>query len=191
MAYVCVTNDPYMYKSCIPELPIPPRPSSIRLPASLRTCSVPQIFMLFLIHAYSTRVWKQQEADNSSVSIAAIEHGFQSPEGHSKLVMDGSWTLLWPCFLMWPFFQAIITYAWVHNALGMYTYTHIMSVFWPSLGHEVVLCRDPPCMQHATCIRESFMHACVMHACLPVCQCYAVACSVEIVTVPNLHCTFT
>lgn len=85
------------------------------------THPVMQIFTLFLIHAYSTRVWKQQKAaDHGSVSIAAIEHGFQSPEGHSKLVMDGPWTLLWPCFLIWPFFQAVASYAWIVNATGVH-----------------------------------------------------------------------
>ncbi|KAL3143143.1 hypothetical protein ABBQ38_003412 [Trebouxia sp. C0009 RCD-2024] len=74
------------------------------------------IFTLFLVHAYSTRIWKQQEADNSKVSVAAIEHGFHSPAGHSKLVMDGPWTLLWPCLLLWPWFQAVIGFAWIHNA---------------------------------------------------------------------------
>ncbi len=76
-----------------------------------------QIFMLFLVHAYSTLVWKQQEADNSSISAAAIEHGFQSPEGHSKLIMDGPWILLWPCLLLWPWFQAVIGFGWIHNAI--------------------------------------------------------------------------
>ena len=77
-----------------------------------------QIFMLFLVHAYSTRVWKRQETDNSSVSAAAIEHGFQSPEGHSKLVMDGPWRLLWPCLLLWPCFQGVIGFGFIHNALS-------------------------------------------------------------------------
>ena len=87
---------------------------------SLHTSAL-QIYMLFLIHAYSTKVWKQREAAyNGSVSIAAIEHGFQSPQGHSKLVMDGPWTLLWPCFLIWPFFEAVIGYIWLVNATGVH-----------------------------------------------------------------------
>ncbi|KAL3143145.1 hypothetical protein ABBQ38_003414 [Trebouxia sp. C0009 RCD-2024] len=75
-----------------------------------------KIFTLFLVHAYSTQIWKQQEADNSNVSVAAIEHGFHSPAGHSKLVMDGPWTLLWPCLLLWPWFQAILSFGWIYNA---------------------------------------------------------------------------
>ena len=75
-----------------------------------------QIFTLFVVHAYSTRIWKQQSADNSNISVAAIEHGFQSPEGHSELIMDGPYTLLWPCMLLWPWFQAAISYGWIHNA---------------------------------------------------------------------------
>ena len=77
-----------------------------------------QIFMLFLMHAYSALVWKQQEADNSIVSAAAIEHGFQSPEGHSKLIMDGSWIQLWPCLLLWSWLQAVIGFGWLHNAFS-------------------------------------------------------------------------
>ena len=77
-----------------------------------------QIFMLFLVHAYSTRVWQRQEADNSKVSVAVVEHGFHSPEGHRKLVMDGPWTLLWPCVLLWPFLQGALTFGWVHNAVS-------------------------------------------------------------------------
>ncbi|KAA6424283.1 MAG: hypothetical protein FRX49_05495 [Trebouxia sp. A1-2] len=38
------------------------------------------IFMLFLVHAYSTLVWKLPKGVTSTVSAAAIEHGFQSPE---------------------------------------------------------------------------------------------------------------
>ncbi|DBA85888.1 TPA: hypothetical protein ACH3X1_005433 [Trebouxia sp. C0004] len=75
------------------------------------------IFMLFLVHAYSTRVWKLPMGVSSTVSAAAIEHGFQSPEGHSKLVMDGPWILLWPCLLLWPWFEAVAGYGWIHNAL--------------------------------------------------------------------------
>ena len=78
-----------------------------------------QIFMLFLVHAYSTRVWKEQEADNSKLNAATIEHGFQSPEGHRKLVMDGPWTLLWPCVLLWPFLQVAIALGWMHNVLSI------------------------------------------------------------------------
>ena len=71
-----------------------------------------------MVHAYSTRIWKQQEVDNSKVSVAAIEHGFQSPDGHRKLIMDGPYTLLWPCMLLWPCFQAAISFGWIHNAVG-------------------------------------------------------------------------
>lgn len=77
-----------------------------------------QIFMLFFVHAYSTRVWQRQEADNSKVSVSTVEHGFQSPDGHSKLIMDGPWSLLWPCVLLWPFLQAALSYGWIHNALS-------------------------------------------------------------------------
>ena len=76
--------------------------------------------MLFLVHAYSTRVWKDQAADNSTnQSAAAMEHGFQSPEGHSKLIMDGPWILLWPCLLLWPVFEAFVGYAFLANGRGM------------------------------------------------------------------------
>jgi len=58
--------------------------------ACLQVCvAMLQIFALFLVHAYSTRVWKHQAADSTNLSAAAVEHGFQSPEGHSKLIMDG------------------------------------------------------------------------------------------------------
>ena len=73
--------------------------------------------MLFLVHAYSTLVWKLPKGVSSTVSASAIEHGFQSPEGHSKLVMDGPWILLWPCLLLWPWFEAFVGFGWIHNAL--------------------------------------------------------------------------
>ena len=78
-----------------------------------------QVFTLFLIHAYSSRVWKGHQGDNASVSPAAIEHGFQSPEGHSKLIMDGPWWLLWPCMLLWPFFEGVMGAALIDSAAGM------------------------------------------------------------------------
>ncbi|KAA6429424.1 MAG: hypothetical protein FRX49_00818 [Trebouxia sp. A1-2] len=75
------------------------------------------IFALFLVHAYSTRLWKPQAADSSTLSPAAIEHGFQSPEGHSKLIMDGPWILLWPCLLIWPFFEGVVGFGFIHNGI--------------------------------------------------------------------------
>ncbi|KAL0050321.1 hypothetical protein WJX82_008957 [Trebouxia sp. C0006] len=75
------------------------------------------IFALFLVHAYSTRVWKRQAVDSSNLSAAAVEHGFQSPEGHSKLIMDGPWILLWPCFLLWPFFEGVVGFGFIHNGV--------------------------------------------------------------------------
>ncbi len=88
-------------------------------PACLQTCAdVLQIFALFLVHAYSTRVWKRQAADSTNLSAAAVEHGFQSPEGHSKLIMDGPWILLWPCLLLWPVFEGVIGFGFIHNGVG-------------------------------------------------------------------------
>jgi len=87
--------------------------------ACLQSCAdVLQIFALFLVHAYSTRVWKRQAVDSSNLSAAAVEHGFQSPEGHSKLIMDGPWILLWPCFLLWPFFEGVVGFGFIHNGVG-------------------------------------------------------------------------
>ena len=77
-----------------------------------------QVSTLFLVHAYSTRVWQPQGADSSNISAAAIEHGFHRPQGHSKLIMDGPWILLWPCFLLWPVFEAVQGFAFIHNAEG-------------------------------------------------------------------------
>ena len=81
-----------------------------------------QILTLFLVHAYSSRVWKGHQSDSASVSPAAIEHGFQSPEGHSKLIMDGPWFLLWPCMLLWPFFEGVAGVAFIDSAVGTSTY---------------------------------------------------------------------
>ena len=89
------------------------------LPVVLQACLlVVQIFMLFLVHAYSTRVWQQHDGSTATVSAAAVEHGFQSPEGHAKLIMDGPWTLLWPCLLIWPFFEGVVGFGFFHNAIG-------------------------------------------------------------------------
>ena len=89
------------------------------LPQTRHACLVAQIFMLFLVHAYSTRIWKRSVADDSTnPSAAANEHGFQSPEGHSKLIMDGPWRLLWPCLLLWPCFEGIIGYGFIYNGIG-------------------------------------------------------------------------
>ncbi len=88
-------------------------------PACLQNCAgVLQIFALFLVHAYSTRVWKRQAIDSTSLSATAVEHGFQSPEGHSKLIMDGPWILLWPCLLLWPIFEGVVGFGFIHNAVG-------------------------------------------------------------------------
>ena len=93
-----------------------------------KTSYVLQIFTLFLIHAYSSRVWKQQdeEDDSSNISTAAIEHGFQSPKGHSKLVMDGPLRLLWPCLLLWPCMQGIASHEFITSAIGE---THLTFIF--------------------------------------------------------------
>ena len=118
--------------------------------AYMQTCAaVLQIFALFLVHAYSTRVWKRQAADNNNLSAAAVEHGFQNPEGHSKLVMDGPWILLWPCLLLWPFFEGVVGFGFIHNAVGdaillavplcFYCLGHCVSATRPSTALVVII----------------------------------------------------
>ena len=107
--------------------------------------------MLFLVHAYSTRIWKRSVADDSTnPSAAANEHGFQSPEGHSKLIMDGPWILLWPCLLLWPCFEGIVGYGFIYNGIGKELLFFLVS------DETVMMCvasmtwflATSPCCQH-------------------------------------------
>ena len=43
--------------------------------------------------------------------------------------MDGPWTLLWPCYLIWPFFEAVTGYVGTVNATGAHQPTaHLIVV---------------------------------------------------------------
>lgn len=114
------------------------------LPAGEFCVGMLQIFALFLVHAYSTRLWKPQAADSSTLSPAAIEHGFQSPEGHSKLIMDGPWILLWPCLLIWPFFEGVVGFGFIHNGIGD-AILLATTYYFCCLGHHVSA-RSPTAM---------------------------------------------
>ena len=110
-------------------MPIISRKTCLRV--VLQACLlVVQIFMLFLVHAYSTRVWQQHDGSTATVSAAAVEHGFQSPEGHAKLIMDGPWTLLWPCLLIWPFFEGVVGFGLLHNAIGKTVWFAMCMTVW-------------------------------------------------------------
>ena len=54
-----------------------------------------QLFLLFLVHAYSGRVKEAKPL---------------------KMVMDGPWHWMWPCLLPWVAFQTAISLGWLHNA---------------------------------------------------------------------------
>ena len=130
-----------------------------------------QIFTIFVVHAYSSRIWKQPEANNSQVSVAAIEHGFHSPEGHSKLIMDGPWTLLWPCMLLWPWFQAAISFGWLFNAIRKPLAT-------AALMH-VCVCALAMCLKLQNAADNSPLAVTVPYACEACCcSWHACACSV-------------
>lgn len=126
------------------------------------------MFCLFLLHAYSTRVWKQEDASNvpttatdtqaskassnahttatgiqarkdasdtetpttgasSASSFAADIRATNASESQMRLIIDGPWKLLWPCFLLWPINEAVLGFAWIHNAVGRCTCADLVS----------------------------------------------------------------
>jgi len=79
--------------------------------AASRVCVCVQLFMLFLMHAYGGRLWpsKQQQVQQ--------EQGQQSV-AESMLYTVVPWRQHWPCLVPWLILEAILSVAWLHNAVG-------------------------------------------------------------------------
>lgn len=75
-----------------------------------------QIFMFFLAHAYGTVVTR----NHSGGSIPSTVHDGSSHAKYAELIVDQSWTLLWPCMVPWVLFEGVMSYAWLHNVHGKY-----------------------------------------------------------------------
>ena len=70
-------------------------------------------------NASSTASDPSANSGNSDFGIPATHaRASQVPEGQTRLIMDGPWSLLWPCFLIWPINEAVLGFAWIHNAVG-------------------------------------------------------------------------
>ena len=75
-----------------------------------RVCVCPQLFMLFLMHAYGGRLRpsKRQQLQQ--------EQGQQSV-AESMLYMDVPWRRHWPCLVPWLILESALSVAWLHNAV--------------------------------------------------------------------------
>lgn len=70
-----------------------------------------QLFMLFLVHAYGARLWNDK-------TKWPHQHVYQIPAlTESLLYMDAPWRLQWPCLVPWLIAQAIVSVAWLRNAV--------------------------------------------------------------------------
>lgn len=67
---------------------------------SKQTVHLLQLFLLFMVHAYSGLV---------------IGEG---PE--RKIIGDGPWRWLWPCLVPWLLLQTATSMGWLHNLSGMH-----------------------------------------------------------------------
>ena len=101
--------------ACIPRCCMPlcscPRCSLCALHSTAsRVCVCPQLFMLFLMHAYGGRLRpsKRQQLQQ--------EQGQQSV-AESMLYMDVPWRRHWPCLVPWLILESALSVAWLHNAV--------------------------------------------------------------------------
>ncbi len=74
-------------------------------------CVCLQLFMLFFMHAYGGRLWpsKQQQVQQEQEQQSVAE---------SMLYTHVSWRRHWPCLVPWTILEAILSIAWLHNAVG-------------------------------------------------------------------------
>ena len=72
--------------------------------------------MLFLVHAYGSRLWRPGDVSRQQGHVSPSEHSYQAPAGTPKLYMDGPWRLQWPCLIPWALVQAAHSVAWLRNA---------------------------------------------------------------------------
>ncbi|DBB14802.1 TPA: hypothetical protein ACH3X3_004411 [Trebouxia sp. C0006] len=68
------------------------------------------LFMLFFMHAYGGRLWpsKQQQVQQEQEQQSVAE---------SMLYTHVSWRRHWPCLVPWTILEAILSIAWLHNAV--------------------------------------------------------------------------
>ena len=68
-----------------------------------------------------------RQGANNADTIARDAQARKVSEGETKLIMDGPWALLWPCFILWPFNEAVVGFAWINNAVGKWTLVVLVS----------------------------------------------------------------
>ncbi len=62
--------------------------------------------MLFLVHAYGARLWLNKSRQPQDLASS-----------ESLLYMDAPWWRLWPCLLPWIAAEAVLSVAWLRNAV--------------------------------------------------------------------------
>ena len=95
--------------------PPPPAPCGPLLSSQIVFCWL-QLFILFLVHAYGSRLWRPGDGSRQQGPVSPSEHPYQAPAGTPKLYMDGPWRLQWPCLIPWALVQAAHSVAWLRNA---------------------------------------------------------------------------
>lgn len=74
-------------------------------------CPVLQLFMLFLVHAYGSRVWRPPAAPLRTCQCSSK----QDPTDLDHLwYLDGPWRLFWPVLIPWCCVEAVLTFSWTY-----------------------------------------------------------------------------
>lgn len=98
-----------LLQCCLRDLPL----SSHLLSPGLT--SVLQLFMLFLVHAYGSRVWRPlSQFPCSSQSRSHSDH----TELDHLWYLDGPWRLFWPVVVPWCCLEAAVSFTWLHANKG-------------------------------------------------------------------------
>ena len=74
-------------------------------------CSLLQIFMLFLTHAYACQHQFRLPQNKGPLPMDASSN----MQHFGRVVIDGGIYQLWPCFIPWLLFEADMGYAWLHH----------------------------------------------------------------------------
>ncbi|KAL3155626.1 hypothetical protein ABBQ38_010824 [Trebouxia sp. C0009 RCD-2024] len=95
------------------------------------------LFMLFLVHAYGSRVWRRPAAPPQTCQCSSKK---DRTDLDHLWYLDGPWRLFWPVLIPWCCLEAVVSFTWIYAAkrsVDTSAYT-LCGDFGASLG-----CRTP------------------------------------------------
>lgn len=119
-----------------------------------------QLFMLYLVHAYGSRVWRPA-AKHPRTSQ------YTSDNDHRDLdylwYLDGPWRLFWPVLVPWSCLEAVVCFTWLYASKGTCASCVVSVCALSALLHYFV-CTAASCIGHVHCVLQH-----VLYILLPKC----------------------